>query len=80
MHPRKFAGSAPDQPAIIMAEDGTATSYAELEAASNKGAQLFRSLGIRAGDTVALWLKNCAEYYQIYWAAQRAGLYICPIS
>ena len=80
MHPRKFAGSAPDQPAIIMAEDGTATSYGELEVAANKGAQLFRSLGIEAGDTIALWLKNCPEYYQIYWAAQRAGLYICPIS
>lgn len=80
MHPRKFAGSMPDQPAIIMAEDGTATSYGELEIAANKGAQLFRSLGVKAGDTVALWLKNCPEYYQIYWAAQRAGLYICPIS
>ena len=80
MHPRNFAGSTPDQPAIIMAEDGTATSYGELEIAANKGAQLFRSLGIKAGDTVAVWLKNCPEYYQIYWAAQRAGLYICPIS
>lgn len=29
---------------------------------------------------MAIWLKNCLEYYQIYWAAQRAGLYICPIS
>ncbi len=80
MHPRNFAGSAPDQPAIIMATDGTATSYGELEIAANQGAQLFRSLGIKAGDTVAVWLKNCPEYYQIYWAAQRAGLYICPIS
>ena len=80
MHPRNFAGSTPDQAAIIMAEDGTATSYGELEIAANKGAQLFRSLGIKAGATVAVWLKNCPEYYQIYWAAQRAGLYICPIS
>jgi long-chain acyl-CoA synthetase len=80
MHPRNFAGLIPDQPAIIMATDGTATSYGELEIVANKGAQLFRSLGIEAGDTVAIWLKNCREYFQIYWAAQRAGLYICPIS
>src|SRR3546814_3357100 len=47
---------------------------------ANRGAQLFRSRGIAAGDTVAIWLKNCLEYFQIYWAAQRVGLYICPIS
>ena len=80
MHPRIFASSIPDQPAIIMARDGTATSYGELETVANQGAQLFRSLGIESGDTVAIWLKNCLEYYQVYWAAQRAGLYICPIS
>tara|TARA_R110000824_G_scaffold37553_6_gene115539 strand:+ start:24300 stop:25835 length:1536 start_codon:yes stop_codon:yes gene_type:complete len=80
MHPRNFAGSMPDQPAIIMATDGTATSYGELESIANRGAQLFRSLGIEAGDTIAIWLKNSLEYFQIYWAAQRAGLYICPIS
>jgi long-chain acyl-CoA synthetase len=47
---------------------------------ANRGAHLFRDLGIIAGDTVAIWLKNCLEFYQIYWAAQRAGLYICPVS
>lgn len=80
MHPRKFAGSIPEQAAIIMATDGTATSYGDLEIIANQGAQLFRSLGMEAGDTVAIWLKNCLEYFHIYWAAQRAGLYICPIS
>ncbi|HMO74832.1 MAG TPA: acyl-CoA synthetase [Sphingopyxis sp.] len=80
MHPRHFANTAPDRPAIVMAATGAATSYAELEVAGNRGAQLFRSLGIAAGDTVAVWLKNCLEYFPIYWAAQRAGLYLCPIS
>ncbi len=80
MHPRHFARTAPDRAAIIMAGDGRATSYAALEAAANRGAQLFSSLGIATGDTIAIWLKNCPEYYPIYWAAQRAGLYICPIS
>lgn len=80
MHPRHFATAAPDRPAIVMAADGAATSYAELEAVANRGAQLFRSLGIVRGDTVAVWLKNVREYFEIYWAAQRAGLYLCPIS
>ncbi|WP_411342018.1 acyl-CoA synthetase [Sphingopyxis sp. J-6] len=80
MHPRHFARTAPDRPAVVMAADGGATSYAALEEVANRGARLFRSLGIAAGDTIAIWFKNCLEYYHIYWAAQRAGLYICPIS
>jgi long-chain acyl-CoA synthetase len=80
MYPRKFADTSPDQSAIIMATNDTASSYGELEAIANKGAHIFRSLGINAGDTIAIWLKNCLEYFQIYFAAQRAGLYICPVS
>ena len=80
MHPRQFAQTAPHRPAIIMAATGASISYGELESVANRGAQLFRSRGIKAGETVAIWLKNCLEYFPIYWAAQRAGLYICPIS
>lgn len=80
MHPRLFAQTAPDRPAIVMAATGASTSYSELERIANRGAQFFRSRNIAAGDTIAIWAKNCAEYFQIYWAAQRAGLYICPIS
>ncbi|NIJ36797.1 acyl-CoA synthetase (AMP-forming)/AMP-acid ligase II [Sphingopyxis panaciterrae] len=80
MHPRHFARTAPGRPAIVMAADGAATSYAALEEIANRGANLFRSLGIEAGDTIAIWLKNGLEYYHVYWAAQRAGLYVCPIS
>lgn len=80
MHPRLFARTAPDRPALIMARDGAVTRYGDLETVANRGAQLFRGLGIAAGDTVAIWLKNCLEFYGIYWAAQRAGLYLCPIS
>lgn len=80
MHPRLFARKAADRPALIMAADSSATSYGELDSAANRGAQMLRARGLGAGDTVAIWLKNCLEFYQIYWAAQRAGLYICPIS
>ncbi|MBB5706769.1 acyl-CoA synthetase [Sphingopyxis panaciterrulae] len=80
MHPRFFAQQAPAHPAIVMAATGETVSYAGLEAAANRGAQLFRALGIGVGETVAVWLGNCREYFEIYWAAQRAGLYLCPIS
>jgi long-chain acyl-CoA synthetase len=79
-HPRLHASRNPEQPAIIMAGSGASLSYGELEAQANRGAHLFRALGIQPGDTIAVWLPNCPEYLTIYWAAQRAGLYITPIS
>lgn len=80
MHPRFHAEAHPDKAAVIFSDSSAALSYGELERRANQGAHLLRSLGIGAGDTIAIWLPNCLEYYEIYWAAQRAGLYITPIS
>ena len=46
MHPSTHAASHPDKPAIIVAETGAVISYAELDAASNRAAQLFRAHGL----------------------------------
>ena len=64
---------------MILSDDGAATSYAELEARANQGAQLLRSLGLRTGDTIALYVANDPEYLLIFWAGQRSGLHIVPI-
>ena len=53
MHPRNFSTSRKDHPAVIMAGSRATMTYGELEARSNQVAQLFRSLGLRAGDTIA---------------------------
>jgi len=80
MHPRFHAESHPEKLAAIIAETGETLSYGALEAAANRGAQLLRRLGIANGDTVAVWLPNTLRYFEFYWAAQRAGLFIAPIS
>jgi long-chain acyl-CoA synthetase len=69
-----------DKIAYVMAERGTSVTFGELEATSNQGAQLFRRLGLRPGDHVALMLENHPRFLQICWAAQRAGLYYTAIS
>lgn len=63
-----------------MADSGETLTYGNLEKRANQGAQYFRSLGLQAGDTVAYWLPNTLIIFEFYWAAQRAGLYITPIS
>jgi long-chain acyl-CoA synthetase len=47
MHPSVHARTHPDKPAYIMAGTGEMVTYAELDARSNQGAHLLRSLGLR---------------------------------
>lgn len=63
-----------------MADSGETVTYAQLEARSNQGAHLFRTLGLRRGDGIALLLENNARFFEIVWAAQRAGLYYTCLS
>ena len=80
MHPTVHAKTHPDRPAYIMAGTGETVTYGQLEARSNQGAQLFRSLGLKAGDVIAIFLDNHPRYFEIAWAAQRCGLYYTCIS
>ena len=63
-----------------MAETGQVVSYGELASMACRGARVFRDLGLKTGDGVALLAENCLEFLPIYWAAQLAGLYFTPIS
>ena len=80
MHPRAHAGASPEKAAVIMAGSGRTVSYRELVERSDRCAQLFRSLGLREGDGIALCLENHPYYFEICWAAHNAGLYYTPIS
>jgi long-chain acyl-CoA synthetase len=80
MHPSHHARATPDKPAFIMAGSGETVTYRQLDERSNQGAQLFRSLGLNAGDAIALFIDNHPRYYEILWAAQRSGLRFTCIS
>ncbi len=80
MHPSHHAKANPDKPAYIMAASGETVTYGELDARSNQGAHLFRSLGLKAGDGIAILMDNGPRYYEILWAAQRSGLRFTCIS
>ena len=80
LHPCHHARTTPDKPALISAETGAVTTYRQLDAASNRVAQLFRALGLKAGDHIALMLDNQARFFDICWGAQRAGLIYTAMS
>lgn len=80
LYPRAFAKKTPNKPAIIMANSGAQMTYRELEEQANQAAQLFRSLGLKAGDKIAFALENRIEIFPFVWGAQRAGLLYVAIS
>ena len=80
MHPSLYLDSTPDKPVMVMASTGETITFRQLEDRSNQGAQLFRSLGLNTGDHIAVFLENHPRFFEICWAAQRAGLYYTCIS
>ncbi|HJQ57261.1 MAG TPA: AMP-binding protein [Vineibacter sp.] len=80
MHPHIHASRTPDKPAFIMAGSGETVTFAQLEAASNRIAQMFRARGLKPGDHIALFLENHPRFFEICWAAQRTGLVYTAVS
>lgn len=77
-HPRYHASEAPDRPALVMSDQGTAIGYGQLVANADKAATLFLELGICEGDTIAILLENHLRYPELLWAAKNSGLrYVC---
>jgi long-chain acyl-CoA synthetase len=80
MHPYIHAQAHPDRPAYIMSGSGETVTYRRLDEQSNRIAQLFRSLGLKAGDHIAFVLENNARFFEICWGAQRSGLVYTALS
>ena len=80
MHPTVHAKAQPARAAYIMAGSGETVTYKQLDERSNQGAHLFRSLGLKTGDVIAIFMDNHPRFFEIAWAAQRAGLYFACIS
>ena len=80
MHPAAVASQAADRPAVIMARTGQVTTFADLDAASNRLANLLRERSIEPGDVLAIFAENHPRFLEVAWAAQRAGLYYTAIN
>jgi fatty-acyl-CoA synthase len=75
-----FAERAPDRPAVIYGNGETVETYAELERRSRRIAHLLRARGLEEGDGIAVLLGNADEFFDLYWAAARTGLYFTGVN
>ncbi len=80
MYPGTHAQTAPDRPAVIVAETGRRLSYRQLDDDSAALARVLHDAGLRPGDVVALLSDNSPEALVVLWAALRSGLYITAIN
>ena len=70
----------PDRMAYRIAETGEVVTFGQLEIRTNQAAHLFRACGLKRGDHIVLLAENCRQYFEICFAADRAGLYYTAIS
>lgn len=80
MFPGEHATTMPDRVAVICADTGGALTYRDLDAQSNRLAQLLHHKGLRRGDRMALLMENRLDYFVVMWAAIRSGLTITAIN
>ena len=59
---------------------GKEISYTKLKELTDRFATALADLGVKKGDTVALYLLNCPQYVIAYFAALRIGAKVTPIS
>jgi long-chain acyl-CoA synthetase len=79
-HIAAHAERTPDRIACKFMPSGTALTFGQLDRRSNRAAHLLRGLGLKRGDVIAILMENHPRYYEIAWAADRAGLYYTGIS
>jgi long-chain acyl-CoA synthetase len=69
----------PDRPAIVDA-DGTVTTFAELLRRSRQVAATLSSLGIHAGDHIAVLLPNHRSFFEALLGGLESGLTVTPVN
>lgn len=63
----------------IRSADGDVT-YGELAANVNRAGNALRGLGLAAGERVVMAVKDCPEFFYIFWGAIKAGYVPVPVN
>jgi acyl-CoA synthetase (AMP-forming)/AMP-acid ligase II len=74
VYPGAIAQEAPARPAIVMADTGAVTTYAELDAGANRLSRVLQGAGLRPGDHVAICVENHPRFFEVVWGCHYAGL------
>ena len=70
----------PDKTAVVYANDNTRWTFRELDSYANTVANYFSRLGLRKGDTVALFMENSPEYIGLYLGLWKIGVVVAFVN
>ena len=79
LRPDDHADRAPDSTAVVVPY-ARRISYRTMVDQSKRLANVLRSRGLRPGDHVAILMTNVPEYFEVVWAARRAGYFYTAIN
>ncbi|MFC4450017.1 o-succinylbenzoate--CoA ligase [Halorussus aquaticus] len=74
------ARTSPEATALIEAEDGTAWTYAELDAAVEETAGWLASFGAWTGDHIGVLMETRVAFVRLVHAAMRLGVVLVPLN
>ncbi|MFC0628149.1 AMP-binding protein [Kribbella deserti] len=69
-----------DRPALIDGVTGKEITYHQLDAMTRRMAAAFAELGVRHGDTIALYSPNTILYPVVFYGATRAGATVTTVN
>ena len=75
---KKIAWRMPEKTALIF-EDKFIT-YRELNEGANRVAHFLKEKGIKKGDRIAVYLRNCPEFLEVYFAAAKLGVILVTLN
>jgi acyl-CoA synthetase (AMP-forming)/AMP-acid ligase II len=76
--PRHYARTTPDRTALL--DSGGTTTFADLDARSNRIANMLLGLGISQDARVAILAKNTTSYFEVLFGANKAGATLLPVN
>jgi benzoate-CoA ligase family protein len=65
---------------IIKVADGGEVTFGQLAANVNRAGNALLGIGIAPGDRMLLMVKDCPEFYYLFWGAIKAGIVPVPIN
>ncbi len=75
---RSRAGGEPDRPFVRFQQ--RALTYGEFDARTDQLAAGLADLGVTSGDVVSVFLPNCVEFLEAWWAILKAGGILGPVN
>ena len=65
---------------MVVPASGQRISYRTMVDQSKRLANVLRARGLRPGDHVAILMTNVPEYFEVVWAARRAGYFYTAVN